>query len=642
MAGFDFRQNRLLHQRLSLAVCAVLVAAMFTTDLSTPLGYADGVIYLVTIPLAFWLPGRYAPLVLAAITAALTLTGYMLSAPGQAPTGMVVANRLVAVLAISVTAVVVFLYRTRWEKLLASEERFAHAVTGTTDGLWDWPDVNKDEEYWSPRFYEILGYSPDDIRPTISNFRSLVHPDDHALSEHNIRTHLASYDTFSVDYRLRHGSGEYRWYRDRGKVVRDKTGKAVRMVGFLTDLSTIMNAQQALRDAREAAEKADRAKTRFLAAASHDLRQPLFSMRLLIDSLADATDMEKRQLIIDDIVASQTGMENMLNSLLDISKLDAGSVRPNIMCFPVQELLDGLAAEARRYADDTGVTFRTVPCGAIIESDQTLLRSIVQNFLTNALRYTRRGQVLLGCRRRENALRIEVWDTGRGIPEDKHETIFEEFYQAHNPTRDRALGLGLGLAIAKRMADLLDHKIHMQSQPRKGSMFAVDVPLGALDDDRAARDPAGRHADMPGMAGRRILIVEDDRQVAKALGRRIGEWGFSVAHVASGRTAETLLAGNPQGVDLIVADYSLHDGETGPQVVERLRRRFNRDIPAIVITADLTPKALAEAAEIGSQVLHKPADPNRLRAMIHDLLQTGESNEEASDDLGRVHQSFST
>ncbi|MCG8690592.1 MAG: PAS domain-containing protein, partial [Minwuiales bacterium] len=540
MARFDLRQNRPLHQRLSLTACAVLVAAMFAIDLSTPLGYADGVIYLVTIPLAFWLPGRYAPLVLASITAALTLTGFMFSAPGVAPTGMVVANRLVAVLAISVTAVVVFLYRTRWEKLHASEERFAHAVTGTTDGLWDWPDVNKEEEYWSPRFYEILGYSPGEISPTISNFRDLVHPDDRAASERNIKTHLSSYDTFSVDYRLRHGSGEYRWYRDRGKVVRDKDGKAVRMVGFLTDLSAIMSAQQALRDAREAAEKADRAKTRFLAAASHDLRQPLFSMRLLIDSLADATDIEQRRLIIDDIVASQTGMENMLNSLLDISKLDAGSVSPDIAYFPVQHLLDGLAGEARRYAEDIGVTFRCVPCGAIIESDQTLLRSIVQNFLTNALRYTSRGKVLLGCRRRGNALRVEVWDTGRGIPEDKHDTIFEEFYQAHNPTRDRTLGLGLGLAIAKRMADLLDHRIHMHSAPGKGSMFAVDVPLGALDAEQLESDANEPSVDMPGVAGRQILIVEDDRQVARALGRRIGEWGYSVAHAASGQAAETL------------------------------------------------------------------------------------------------------
>jgi Na+/proline symporter/signal transduction histidine kinase/CheY-like chemotaxis protein len=372
-----------------------------------------------------------------------------------------------------------------------------------------------------------------------------------------------------------------------------------------------------LREATLAAEDANLGKTRFLAAASHDLLQPLNAARLFLSSLAERPQQPENAALIDRIEISLKSVEDLLGELLDISKLDAGGVVPQIKDFALDELLNGLATEFSALADEGGVALRFVPSHHVVRSDRRLLRRILQNFLSNAIRYTPAGgRVLFGCRAAGESLRLEVWDTGPGIPDDMHDAVFREFQRIAGPAGS-AQGLGLGLAIVDRVARMLDHEITLRSQVGKGSVFAVTVPVG--DDLPAAAivteipDPRVHELD-----GAVILCIDDSPDILGGMLALLGGWQCDVRIAESGAKWRGALNGDTP--DLILADYHLDDDKDGLQLIAEICSDLGRVIPAVVISADQTEALREEATRRGHAVLAKPIKPATLRALMTRLL----------------------
>ena len=372
-----------------------------------------------------------------------------------------------------------------------------------------------------------------------------------------------------------------------------------------------------LREATLAAEDANIDKTRFLAAASHDLLQPLNAARLFLSSLAERPQPTDNAALIERVETSLKSVEDLLEELLDISKLDAGGVIPQIEDFALNELLDEMATQFAPLADEGDVALRFVPSHHIVHSDRRLLRRILQNFLSNAIRYTPAGgRVLLGCRVADEGLRLEVWDTGPGIPIDMYDAVFREFQRIAGPA-GTTQGLGLGLAIVDRVARMLDHKITLRSQVGKGSVFAVSVPMG----DSLPASPT--LAEMPDtrireLDGAIVLCIDDSTDILDGMTALLSGWNCDVRVAASGGEWRDALNGDAP--DLILADYHLDDDIDGLQLIAEICGDIGRLIPAVVISADQTEALQDEAMRRGHAILAKPIKPAALRALMTRLL----------------------
>ena len=400
--------------------------------------------------------------------------------------------------------------------------------------------------------------------------------------------------------------------------VAERTAALTRLnVQLKREIADRREIEKALQIAKSEAEQANLGKTRFLAAASHDLLQPLNAARLFVSALADLDHSKPNRGLINNIEVSLSAVEDLLAALLDISKLDAGAVLPELVDFPITSLLGPLVTEHQALAEDRGLALRHVSSRAVVHSDIRLLRSIIQNFLSNAIRYTRWGRILLGCRRCGTGLRIEIWDTGAGIPADKFDEIFEEFRQLDTAGgHDR--GIGLGLAIVKRAAKTLDLPIAVRSLVGKGSVFSVTVPIGhkrpAAVHRSATRRPFGQFADPV------LLVIDDQRSILDGMRAMLGGWGCSALVAASGEEALDLMAGLSRPPDLVIADYHLGAGTTGVTEICRIRRMLEKPVPGIIITANNTPEVQALVQQHGLRLLRKPLNPAQLRALLTQLL----------------------
>lgn len=363
-------------------------------------------------------------------------------------------------------------------------------------------------------------------------------------------------------------------------------------------------------------EDANLAKSRFLAAASHDLRQPLHAVGLFVAQLHRRLRAPERGQIVARIEAALAAMNELFSALLDISKLDAGGTAVNIADFPFAQLLARAETTFGEAARQKGLSLRVVPSRAWMRSDFILLERVVFNLISNAVRYTTRGGVLVGCRKRGDNLRIEVWDTGAGIPEDQHQKIFGEFYRLGEPDRDRRAGLGLGLAIVDRLCRLLGHPIALRSAPGRGSVFAVTVP-GAPARATAPIEPRIFPRNELSLSnGKLVLVIDDDPLVREGMGGILRSWGCQVIAADTDSKALKALTGD-QAPDLIISDYHLADGATGPETIERLRIALSAQIPAFLISGDTDSEPLRQAKAKGYYLLHKPVDPMALRAMFN-------------------------
>ena len=387
----------------------------------------------------------------------------------------------------------------------------------------------------------------------------------------------------------------------------------------LEDVTERHRVAAALESARRQAERANLAKSRFLAAASHDLRQPLQTISLLQGILAKKLKDDESLRLVAKLDETLGAMSGMLNTLLDINQLEAGIVEPESVDFRVNDMLEQLKTEFAYHTQSRGLGWRMVPCTLTVKSDPRLLEQMVRNLLSNAVKYTKRGKVLLGCRRRGNKLRIEVWDTGIGIPEEQIQAIFEEFHQLDNTARERTRGLGLGLSIVQRLADLLEHPIDVHSQAGKGSMFSVEVPVGHLLPDKSSRIVQSA-AINPAVRTGAILVIEDDPSVQEMLELLLQSEGHRTAAAAEGKGALTLAARGVIRPDVVVADYNLPGGLNGLQVVAALRATLHREIPVVILTGDISAQTMREIAQQGCVQLNKPVRAEELTRLIQAFL----------------------
>ena len=367
-------------------------------------------------------------------------------------------------------------------------------------------------------------------------------------------------------------------------------------------------------------ELANLAKSRFLAAASHDLRQPLHALGLFVEQLHGRMRAGERRRIVARIDAALSAMSELFNALLDISKLDAGVLTPSIVEFPVATLLDRVDTTFTGAAREKGLSLRIVSSSVWVRSDFILLERIIFNLVSNAVRYTSSGGVVVGCRKRGANLHIEVWDTGTGVPQDQQQNIFGEFYRLSGPGGNERSGLGLGLAIVDRLSRLLDHSVSLTSIVGKGSCFSVAVPLVAAPPEIGkSRAPTPPLMDAPDR--KLVVLIEDDPLVLEGMDGLFRSWGYHLLVTGTDDKALAGIADDDSRPDLIVSDYHLPGGKTGIEVIERLRRAFSAKIPAFLVSGDTSPELLRQARASGYHLLHKPVAPMALRAMVAHLLR---------------------
>lgn len=488
---------------------------------------------------------------------------------------------------------------------------------------------------WNKRYLEFFEY-PDDYvragRPVADLIR---------FNLERIGCHAEELDVEvakRINYLKQGSPHNFERYRPEGRVL-EVSGNPMPGGGFVTsytDITVHKELERQLRSANETlelrvqqrtrelelakleAEEAHFSKTQFLAAASHDLMQPLNAASLFASALSQKTKDSTLQQLSENVVLSLQAADALINSMLETSRLDAGVVAPKLEVFRLSDLFNQLDREFTALADQRGIAFSVAATRQAVFSDPHLLRRILQNFLSNAIRYTSSGGVLLGCRRRGNVLRIEVWDTGPGIPKDKQQEIFQEFRRLKSPEYDKTeKGLGLGLAIAERISRLLNHPIQLRSWLRRGSVFSVDVPMGEL----TLKLPAYSQSDavnFNSFTGTHVLCIDNEPSVLSGMAALLEGWGCIVCAATDESTALQYLQRHMP--DLVIADYQLDEGVTGLQVVESLNLAASRELPVIMITANNTEDIRRLTEGRGHLFMAKPVKPARLRALMSSLL----------------------
>jgi signal transduction histidine kinase len=372
-------------------------------------------------------------------------------------------------------------------------------------------------------------------------------------------------------------------------------------------------------------EEASHYKSRFLAVASHDLRQPMHALGLFIAQLRDHTTSPDGSRLIDHIDDAVTGMNELFNALLDITKLDAGALVPTISEFPITEVLARIGSTFTPLAQEKGLSMQLVPSRAWVRSDPVLLERIVLNLVSNAVCYTFSGGVVVGCRHRGGALRIEVWDSGPGIPAEQQKNIFSEFYRLGDAAKINQAGLGLGLAIVDRLCHLLDHPIELTSTLGKGSRFAVTVPTVAA---RAMVQPKIEplpQATIDVVRGKLVVVIDNDARVLEGMGGLLRNWGCRVIVAVTPEAALAAVSDISAAAvpDLVISDFHLGEGQSGITAIAKLRQAYGA-IPAFLMTGDIAPERLREAQQSGHQLLHKPVQPITLRALVSRSLKSSD------------------
>ncbi|MEK0083283.1 ATP-binding protein [Benzoatithermus flavus] len=514
------------------------------------------------------------------------------------------------------------------EALAESERRYRFMAESIPQIVWTAePDGNVD--YLNSRWTDYIGADGAEAG-TGWSWSAFVHPDDvpEALAEWEEAR--AAGRALDVEFRLRRRDGSYRWHLARALPLHDTKGRIVKWFGSMTDIHDQKLYEETLRaarddaehakaeaeEARAEAERANLAKSKFLAAASHDLRQPMQSLFLFAESLERyIVDQRGRERLLH-LRRGLDALKGLLDSLLDVSRLDAGLIEPVIEDFPIRQVLDQVGDAYAQVAAAKGLAFEIEPCDAYVRSDPTLLGRMLRNLLENAVRYTERGRIKVVCTRAGEHLRVEVHDTGIGISAEHLRHIWEEFYQVGNPERDRNQGLGLGLAIVQRLSTLLGHKVDVRSVKGEGSVFSLEVPLG-----KAAGAVPKPPAAGPGQgAGRLAVLVDDDAIVLLGLETMLEDWGYEVLAAGSTEQALANLEAKGQRPDVVLADYRLREHRVGTEAIVKIRERFGAKIPGILVTGETGPECARDAMRHDIAIAYKPVTPDQLGNVLERLL----------------------
>ncbi|QJE72332.1 PAS domain S-box protein [Aerophototrophica crusticola] len=492
-----------------------------------------------------------------------------------------------------------------------SRERLRLALAAAKAGTWHL-DLASGTTVWSAETFALYGLDPDQPSPNMIQWLALIHPDDEPVMRATMRENLAARrEDFATEFRITHPDLGIRWMSSVGRVTYGPDGHPLQISGLNLDITDRKRMERDLQDAKEEAERANLSKTKFLAAASHDLRQPVQSLFLFAGALAEKLHGRPEGVLVEHLQKSAEALKRLLDGLLDISRLDSGVITPKVGRFALDPLLRQLAAEYCPRAAQKGLRLHVVPTRAWVRSDPSLLERMLRNLIENAIRYTDRGGILVGCRHRAGRVQVQVVDTGIGIPLNRQREIFEEFVQVSNSERDRDQGLGLGLAIVRRLSVLLAHPLILRSRPGRGSLFSLEVPTVPAE-IRIQPRPTTDGNTCRGT----VMVVDDEAIILMGLATMLESWGYQVLAANSERQAIDRLAQSDKPPDLILADYRLRDGKTGPDVIRSLFLLMGREVPALILTGDTDPARIAETERSGFGILHKPILARELRRAI--------------------------
>ncbi len=488
-------------------------------------------------------------------------------------------------------------------------------VLYSTDVATIFLDMNLNIRFFTPATKALFNVIPGDVGRPLADLASLA-ADSALLSD--ARAVLAKHLPIERQIEARSGA----WFMRRILPYRTRNSGVEGVVITFADITDRKGASDALEAARRKAETADTAKSSFLAAASHDLRQPLQTLALLQGLLMRAVEGARARNLVERIGETLAAMTGMLNALLDINQIEAGVVRPELEQFPINDLLVKLHDEFNYQAQAKSLGWRVVPCSLTICSDPRLLEQMLRNLLSNALKYTKSGGILLGCRRRKGKLSIEVWDTGIGIPEEEIQSIFEEYHQVGNEARERSLGLGLGLSIVRRMGNLLGHRVRVRSHHGNGSVFAIEVSASFIAAPKRSASPQDIDPASEQKAPRKgaILVVEDDPELRELLAFSLKEEGHRVARAYDGAEAMQLVEREDFRPDMILVDFNLPNRMSGLQVAAKVREKLHREVPVIVLTGDISTKTLRAIAAADCVLLNKPVKLDEVTLAVQSAL----------------------
>ena len=489
-------------------------------------------------------------------------------------------------------------------------------VLFSTDVATVFLDTDLNIRFFTPATKSLFNVIPSDIGRPLADLNSLA-ADSALLGD--ARTMLKTHAPSEREIEGQNGA----WYVRRIlPYLSDDKGVEGVVITF-TDITERKNTAKALESSKQQADLANIQKSRFLAAASHDLRQPLQTMTLLQGLLARKVRDESERKLVGLLEQTLGAMAGMLNTLLDINQIDAGTVQPDIVSFPIGKKLTELRDEFSYHAQAKNLSLHVLPCSLFVLSDHRLLEQMVRNLLSNAIKYTLRGKILLGCRRHGDMLRIEVWDTGIGIPDSEFQAIFEEYHQLDNGARERARGLGLGLSIVRRLGNLLGHHVQVRSHSGKGTVFSIDVPIAAPESAEVSEARSGTAEAKKRAVGHRtgmILVVDDDPDVRDVVELVLKDEGHAIAVAADGASALELIMRRKIRPDLILTDFNLPNGMDGVQFARRVQQVQGRVIPVIILTGDISTVALREISAEHCVQLNKPVKLAELTATIQRLL----------------------
>jgi two-component system CheB/CheR fusion protein len=487
-------------------------------------------------------------------------------------------------------------------------------VLNSTDVATIFLDARLNIRFFTPLTKSLFNVIPGDIGRPLTDLKSLA-PDNELLAD---AQHVM--DT-QVPLEREIEGAEEAWFLRRILPYRTRNSAVQGVVITFADVTERRRTAQALNAAKRQAEQASTAKSRFLAAASHDLRQPLQTLSLIQGLLATSVTGDREKKLVTRFEHGLDTMTGMLNTLLDINQIEVGAVKVAPLDAPVAPLLRRLQLDLTDQAQAKGLKLIVMPCRLSLHTDLPLLEQMLRNLLANALKYTPRGRVLLGCRRRPGKLRIEIWDTGLGIPASELEAIFEEYHQVDNSARELSRGLGLGLSIVRRLGDLLEYPVRVRSRPGQGSVFSIEVPLAENAPSARAVVAARGRATAPASMTQTILIVEDDPEVREYLILFLGEEGYRVESAVDGPAALALLANSKLRPDLVLADYNLPNGLTGVELSTRLRRDLDFAVPFVILTGDISTETLRDVARHDCVQCGKPVKLRDLMRAITKLLE---------------------
>ena len=508
-------------------------------------------------------------------------------------------------------------------RMRVQNTRYQRIIENAEQGFWGW-NLEAREFRASPRFHALLGDTPDGPTQLGRDWAARILEEDVPRIRAAARRLLRCHAPFQpIEFRVRSKTGAWRWLLAQGRVIdRNALGRARAMSGTLTDITeqreteaALLLAKQEADRARQIAENANVAKSRFLPAASHDLRQPLQANSLFVSALARTSIGPDQQRIVQHMTLATKTLGELLNALLDISKLDAGVITPQLAPIELYSIFQRLDNEFASLALEKKLRFKLFfPAQPLVLlTDQHLLLGLLRNLVGNAIRYTDWGGLLIGARLRRERLLIQVWDTGIGIKEEFMPRIYEEFFQADNPQRDRSQGLGLGLSIARRMADLLGYRLSCLSRYGRGSLFEVSIPLntGGLHYTPMRYEAEAREmGDLSVLQGRHCFLIEDDPLVVGALDIWLSSHGIKTRCFFDGDSA--LFDPAIATTDFFITDYRMPGETNGVDFLNAVHNRLQRPICAVILTGDAASEQLGAFADLRWPVLHKPVQPDLL------------------------------